>query len=173
MPPIASNHNHYVVLKYSARHYDENLLLKVPPLLWLSILYGVRHFFFAGAAKLMPMDIVTVPWINFQTSAYFMLTDLPAVFVLLAIGHRVPDGLNLMRWIWMHGRWLLISSYMAGIAVFIYVNRDVMADPNSWNFLDGAFVVIIDLAFVGYLLTSELVRDVFKDVPGSTKNNRE
>lgn len=48
-----------------------------------------------------------------------------------------------------------------------------MADPNSWNFLDGAFVVIIDLAFVGYLLTSELVRNVFKDFPSSTKNNRE
>jgi len=160
------------MLKYSTFHYDENLLLKVPPLLWLSILYGIRHFFIVGAAVLMPMDIVTIPWINFQTSPYFMLTDLPAVFVLLAIGHRVPDGLSLMRRIWMHGRWLLISSYMAGIAVFTYVNKEVMTDPGSWDFLDGLFVVIIDFAFVGYLLRSELVRDVFKDFPSSTKTSK-
>ena len=160
------------MLKYSALHYDENLLLKVSPLLWLCILYGIRHFFIVGAAALMPMDIVTIPWINFQTSPYFMLTDLPAVFVLLAIGHRVPDGLSLMRRIWMHGRWLLISSYMAGIAVFTYVNREVMTDPDSWDFLDGLFVVIIDFAFVGYLLLSELIRDVYKDFPSSTKTTK-
>lgn len=122
---------------------------------------------------LMPMDVVAIPWVNFQTSTYFMLTGLPAATVLLATGHRVPDGLNLMRWIWMHARWLLLSSYTAGIAVFIYVNREAMTDPDAWNFLDAVFVVIIDLAFVGYLLTSELVRDVFKDFPTSTKNNRE
>jgi len=160
------------MLKYSARHYDENLLLKVPPLLWLSILYGIRHFFFAGAAVLMPMDIVTIPWINFQTSAHFMLTDLPAALVLFAIGHRVPNGLNFMRWIWIHGRWLLIASYLAGIVLFMYMNRDVMTDPDSWDFPDGVLVVVIDFIFVGYLLISELVRDVFKDFPSSTETTK-
>jgi len=72
----------------------------------------------------------------------------------------------------MHGRWLLISSYMAGIAVFIYVNRDVLTDPDSWNFPDGLLVVIIASAFVGYLLLSELVRDIFKDFPSSTKTTK-
>lgn len=160
------------MLKYSTFHYDENLLLKVPPLLWLSILYGIRHFFIVGAAFLMPMDVVTIPWVNFQTSPYFMLTDLPAVLVLLAIGHRIPNAMSFMRWVWMHGRWLLISSYMAGIALFIYVNREVMTDPNSWDFLDGLLVVIVDFAVVGYLLSSGLVRDVFKDFPSSTKTTK-
>jgi hypothetical protein len=138
-------------------------------LLWLSILYGIRHFFIVGAAKLMPVDVVTIPWINMQTSLYFMLTDLPAVLVLLAIGHRIPDGLNFMRWVWVHGRWLLIASYMAGIAVFVYVNKEIMLDPHSWDFMDGMLVILIDLAFVGYLISAELVRDVFNDFPDSTE----
>jgi len=157
------------MLKYSTFHYDENLLLKVPPLLWLSILYGIRHFFIVGATVLMPMDVVTIPWINFQTSPFFMLTDLPAVLVLLAIGHRIPNAISFMRWVWMHGRWLLVSSHMAGIALFTYVNKEVMTDPSSWGFPDGMLVVIIDSVFVGFLLLSERVRDVFKDFPSSTE----
>jgi len=160
------------MLKYSALHYDERLLLKVPPLLWLSILYGIRHFFIVGAAKLMPMDIVTVPWINMQASIYFMLTDLPAVLVLLAIGHRVPNGVKFMRWVWKHGRWLLMSSYMAGIVLFAYLNNEILFDPDSWDFMDGLFVVMIDFAFVGYLVRSELVRDVFNDFPNSTETQK-
>ena len=154
------------MLKYSVDHYDENLVLKVPALLWLAILYGIRHFFFVGAAALMPMDIVTIPWINFQTSPYFMLTDLPAALVLFAIGHRVPNGLNIMRVVWKYGRWLLIASYLAGIALFAYLNREVLADPSSWDFPDGVLVVVIDFIIVVYLMRSELVRDVFRDFPG-------
>ncbi len=115
----------------------------------------------------MPMDIVTIPWINFQTSPYFMLMDLPAALVLLSIGHRVPNGLNIMRQVWKYGRWLLISSYIAGIALFINVNKEVMTDPSSWNFPDGMLVVVIDFVIVAYLMRSELVRDVFNDFPDS------
>ena len=157
------------MLKYSAHHYDENLVLKVPAMLWLVILYGIRHFFLVGAAALMPMDIVTIPWINFQTSPYFMLTDLPAALVLFAIGHRVPDGLTFMRRVWTYGRWLLIASYVAGIALFAYLNQDVMTDPSSWDFPDGLFVVMMDFVIVAYLIRSELVRDVLRDFPGPAK----
>lgn len=152
------------MLKYSTHHYDENLLLKVSPLLWLAILYGIRHFFFIGAAKLMPMDIVGLPWINLQTSFYFMLTDLPALLVLVATGHRVPDGWDFMRRVWRSGRWLLICSYTAGVAVFGYVNRDILLDPDAWDFADGVLVLILDAAVIAYLLGSKLVRDTFNDL---------
>jgi Protein of unknown function (DUF2919) len=160
------------MLKYSAHHYDERLLLKIPALLWLAILYAIRHFFFVGAARLMPMDIVTIPWINFQTSAYFMLTDVPAALVLLAIGHRVPNGLSIMRRVWKYGRWLLIVSYIAGIALFSYLNEEVMTDPSSWDFPDGMLVVMIDFVIVVYLMRSELVRDVFNDFPAPAEPAR-
>ncbi len=156
------------MLKYSTFRYDENLSLKVPPLLWLCILYGIRHFFMVGAAFLMPMDVVSVPWINMQSSAFFMLTDVTAVIVLFAIGHRIPGGLNPMRRVWMYGRWLLLFSYLGGIAVFVYVNKETMIDPNAWDFTEGVLVLIIDFACVGYLFKSGLVRDVFNDFPNST-----
>jgi hypothetical protein len=160
------------MLKYSAHHYDENLVLKVPAMLWLVILYGIRHFIFVVFAKLMPMDIVTIPWINFQTSPYFILTDLPAALVLFAIGHRVPNGQNFMRRVWKSGRWLLLASYVAGITLFSYLNKDVMTDPSSWDFPDAMFVVMMDVVVVAYLLGSERVRDVFRDFPDPTGQAR-
>jgi hypothetical protein len=166
-PPIQATS--IEMLKYSAHHYDETLLLKVPALLWLAILYGLRHFFFVVVAGLMPMDIVTIPWINFQTSPYFMVTDLPAALVLFAIGHRVPDALTFMRLVWQYGRWLLTASYLGGIALFAYLNKEVMTDPSSWDFPDAMLVVVIDILFVVYLMRSELVRDVFADFPRPAK----
>jgi hypothetical protein len=157
------------MLKYPTHHYDENLLLRVSPLIWLSILYGVRHFFFMGAAKLMPMDVVALPWINLQTSPFFMLTDFPAVLVLLATGHRVSNGWNIMRRVWKHGRWLLIVSYGAGVAVFGYVNQETLLDPDAWNFADAMLVLIVDFACIGYLISSERVRDIFNDLPDSAE----
>jgi hypothetical protein len=157
------------MLKYSALHYDENLVLKVPALLWIAILYGIRHFFFVGFAKLMPMDIVTIPWINFQTSPYFILTDLPAALVLFAIGHRVPNAQNFMRRVWKSGRWLLLASYVSGITLFSYLNKDVMTDPSSWDFPDAMLVAMMDIVIVACLLRSEHVSDVFRDFPGSTE----
>lgn len=138
-------------------------------MLWLVILYGIRHFPFVGFAKLMPMDIVTIPWINFQTSPYFMLTDLPVVLVLFAIGHRVPNGHDFMRRVWKSGRWLLTASYVAGITLFSYFNKDVITDPSAWDFPDAMFVIMIDVVIVAYLLGSERVRDVFRDFPDPAK----
>jgi uncharacterized protein (DUF983 family) len=156
------------MLKYPAHHYDENLVLKVPAMLWLVILYGIRHFLFVGFAQLMPMDIVTIPWINFQTSPYFMLTDLPAVLVLFAIGHRVPNGHDFMRRVWKSGRLLLLASYIGGITLFSYLNKDVITDPSSWDFPDAMLVVMLDVVVVAYLLLSQRVRDVFLDFPNPT-----
>jgi len=139
-------------------------------MLWLVILYGIRHFLFVGFAKLMPMDIVTIPWINFQTSPYFMLTDLPAALVLFAIGHRVPNGQNFMRRVWKSGRWLLLASYVASITLFSCLNKDVLTDPSSWDFPDAILVAMMDIVIVAYLMLSERVRDVFRDFPEPTKS---
>ena len=157
------------MLKYSVDRYDENLVLKVPALLWLAILYGIRHAFIVAAAALMPMDIVTISWLHMQSNPYFLLTDLPAALVLYAIGHRVPNGLNIMRQVWSYGRWLLVSSYISCIALFAYLNREVMTDPSSWDFPDGILVIVIDVVITVYLMRSELVKDVFNDFPGSTE----
>ncbi len=162
--PFRSGNPLVDMLKYPVDRYDENLLLKVPALLWLAILYGIRHAFFVAAAALMPMDVVTLPWLQMQTSPYFLLTDLPAALVLLAAGHRVPTGLNIMRRVWKAGRWLLLVSYLSGIALFVRLNWDEVADPSSWHFADGVIVLLIDLALVVYVFSSALVRDVFRDV---------
>lgn len=153
------------MLKYDARHYDDHLRLKVSLLLWLALIYGVRHFLFLAAARLMPLDIGAAPWVSLQANVYLMWSDLPALMVLLATGHRIPTALQIMRWIWTHGRWILVCSYLLGMSIFLYLHLDVISNINSRDFIAAVCVVLPDIAFMGYLLRSELVGDIFREFP--------
>jgi len=153
------------MLNYPSYRYDDNFALKVPPLLWLTLLYGVRHVFIVAAARMMPLDVFGTRWIYMQSSALFLATDAVAALLLFATGHRVPTGSNFMRQLWKRGRWLLTGAFGAAIALFVYLNRETITDPDDLHFLDAVLVVAVDLVFVAYLLGSQLVRDVFRDFP--------
>lgn len=157
-------------LKYASYRYDDNLVLKVPAMLWLTLLYGIRHVFVIGAAMMMPLDVIATPWIHMQASPLFLLTDAVSALLLFASGHRVPSGSNFMRQLWKQGRWLLIASFGAAIVLFVFQNEETITDPDDWHFLDAILVVSIDLVFIAYLLGSELVRDVFRDFPDRSPN---
>ena len=150
---------------YDAHHYDEYLRLKISPLLWFILIYGVRHFFIIAAAKLMPVDVGAMAWLDLQAHTLLIWGDLPALAVLIATGNRIPEALRAMRWIWLHGRWILACSYLVGVAVFLGLHLDVIRNPDSFNFLSAVSVVLPDVAIIGYLLRSELVRDVFNEFP--------
>ena len=153
------------MLNYPSYRYDDNFVLKVPLLLWLTLLYGVRHVFIVSATRMMPLDVFDTPWIYMQSSALFLLTDAVAALLLFATGHRVPTGSNFMRQVWKLGRWLLAGAFGAAIALFVYLNRETITDPGDMHFLEAILVVAVDLAFIAYLLGSRLVTDVFRDFP--------
>lgn len=152
------------MLKHQAHHYDDFLRLKVSFSLWIAILYGARHFLFLGFAKLMPDDVASLPWLYAQVNQYFMLADLPAALVLLAIGHRVPDALKVMRWIWLNGKWILLSSYVIGLGLFSFLNKNLLFSGTE-NFVLFFSVIIPDVIFATYLFKSELISDIFKEFP--------
>ena len=153
------------MLNYPSYRYDDNFVLKVPLLLWLTMLYGVRHAFLLAAAWMMPSDVFGTPWTYMQSSVLFLATDAVAALLLLATGHRVPTGWKFMRPVWKLGRWLLSGAFGAAIVLFVYLNRETITDPEDLHFLDAILVIVVDLAFIAYLLGSRLVRDVFRDFP--------
>ena len=109
------------------------------------------------------MDEELPMWIALQTNPALLLSDLPVLLVLLSSGHRIPDAWGVMRWCWLHGRLLLISSSLIGIALFLYVNLDAISNYNHRDFISAIFVIIFEIAIVFYLIRSERVKDVFSE----------
>ena len=153
------------MLKYPARHYDESLKLKVSPLLWLSLLYAIRHFFIYKVASLMPFEITTIAWLNLQSRAIFIYCDLPALLVLIATGHRLPNAIRVMRWIWLHGKSILATSYLLSLGSFIYFNGHILSAPNTDEFLFAVVIMMTDMAVLVWLANSSLVSDIFAEFP--------
>src|SRR5450830_225096 len=153
------------MLKYAVRHYDDRLNLKVSPLLWFVLLYGVRHFFFVAASRLMPLEAAASPWIALQAQTLLMWCDLPALLVLVATGHRIPNALRAMHWIWHHGRGVLTFAYLLAIAGFAGLNWTLIETPGNADFLAAAMIVLTDAAIIVYLWCSKLVRDIFAELP--------
>lgn len=161
------------MLKYPARHYDENLKLKVSPLLWLSLLYAIRHFFIYKAASLMPFEVGAITWLNLQAQVIFMWCDLPALLVLIATGHRVPNALRVMRWVWLHGKTILSISYLLSLCSFIYLNVHLLSTPNLDESLFAVVIVMTDVAVLIWLWRSSLVSDIFAEFPDALDEKSE
>lgn len=153
------------MLKYNARHYDADLKLKVPLLLWLALLFGVRHFFLVALAGLMPSESETTAWVGLQAHYELLACNLPALLVLLATGHRIPDAMPVMRWIWRHGRLLVALSYISTMAGFCLLNRALLANPASDGFGVALFILATDMFMMTAVLRSELLKDLFLEFP--------
>jgi hypothetical protein len=153
------------MLKYEAHRYDDFLHLKISPLLWLILLYGIRHPLFVAAAHLMPGDVWGVPIVSLQADPRLTLADIPAALALLSTGHRIKDAKAIMVWIWHHGAGLLLLSYFSSASTFAFIHRDLLENPSGSGFLEACIVLAIDVLTMVYLLRSELVKDIFADFP--------
>lgn len=156
------------MFKYHARHYDIELRLKIPALLWLVIIFGTSHLFCFAVVKFFPQVADTFTWLNSYSHVYLLLGDLPALAVLIATGHRVPNALKIMHRVWLNGRWLLASSFIANGIIFLYLNSEALFNSSNQNFIFTLFVLLLHGLMLGYLLRSGLVRDVFTELPEET-----
>ena len=153
------------MLKYDAHHYDDFLNLKISNSLWFSILYGVRHLFFVAVLKLIPDDVASMDWINIQANSFYVVTDVPAALVLLATGHRIPEALAIMRWIWANGKFILISSYISGICLFLYLNSSIIQGGDVNKFILAVCILVTDVIIMSFIFRSELIKDIFSEFP--------
>ncbi|HSH98913.1 MAG: hypothetical protein ACAH07_06190 [Methylophilaceae bacterium] len=157
------------MLKYDARFYDDFLNLKIPAALWLAMLFGLKHIIFLAAYKLMPFEVLSVDWLAVQVNPALITIDIPALLVLISIGHRLPEAHKFMRLVWLSGRKLLMSSYLGSTLLFIALNFKLVNKLNSDDLILVLSVVIFDLFFLVYLYRSDLVIDLFNEFPEEAK----
>jgi hypothetical protein len=104
-------------------------------------------------------------WLNSQSNWFFVIADIPAVFVLLATGSRIPKAHPFMRWTWLHGKHLLISSYVLGIFVFFNINHEVIQQQDIDSITLTLSVIVPDILIIFLIYKSELMKDIFNEFP--------
>jgi len=151
-------------LPHPAHRYDEDLHLKVPLLLWLAMVFLVRHFLLLGITFL-PTTGEEIKILRNLVHPLYLLSDLPAVLVLFVAMRRRPECANWGRRVWHRGRWLLGVS-AAGYLVFLALNivhtgRPLRLAVNELILLS----VLLHVSIIIYLARSGLLRDLFRDFP--------
>lgn len=149
---------------YPANRYDEHLVLKVPPMLWLAMLFLVRHAILillsylprTGDAMLYLRDLVE-PW--------FLLADVPAALVLFAAVRRKPGAMDWICATWRSGRLLLGTSAL--LYLILLAGTMALSARHLLSIVNEALIlsVFLNLAVIAYLGRSPLVRDVFGEFP--------
>lgn len=149
---------------HAARHYDDNLGLRVPPMLWLSMLFLVRHPILIGITFL-PTSGDTLEYLRALVEPIRLAADLPALVVLIAATRRRPEAGARTRAIWARGRWLLgASAILDGV---LGMHSLLGAGPGQ-SMIAGQLVVamlVVDLWICLWLASSRLLRDLFADFP--------
>ena len=151
---------------YAPSNYDDDLCLKPPLLLSLTVLYlsraimlpiaiGIGHI---AGVNAQAMTLLRGFWSEDQ-----LLPALIAIPVLYAFCRRVPTASRLVRWIWARGRVFLALS--AGLDIFLPFIAQLWHRDINDQFLVSLLTSGMDVYFLVYVLAARRVRDTFADFP--------
>jgi hypothetical protein len=151
---------------YPASYYDDEMCLKVPPLLWMVIIYLSRSVILPIAMALghvAGVDDVAIAKFHVFWSASGLVPSLIAVPVLITLFRRVPAAAGWMRWVWAHGRTFLA---VAAILDMVLLSRDIipkagLGDSSLWSM----FAAALDCFSLFYIVAARRVRHVFSEFP--------
>jgi hypothetical protein len=151
---------------YPARYYDEQLMLKVPILLWFVMAILVRDLALLGIT-FVPRSGEAIHVLRDYVQPLYIIADVPALAVLLAAIRRKPGASGWMRIIWRWGRGLLALSALLHLGLWLIH----FGSAQHWNpsrLHEGVILtVVIDAAILSYVLRSSLLADLFRDLPAA------
>ncbi|HSQ07924.1 MAG TPA: DUF2919 family protein [Chromatiaceae bacterium] len=151
-------------LRYPPERYTDDLILCVPPVLWLVMLFLVRHLILLGITFLPTMGR-EVEILRTLVRPWYLPADLLALPVLIAAARRRAEAGPVWRLVWPRGRVLLTLS---ALAYPILALGGLMASGRPLALgLDGMILgsTLASLAVVAYLWRSPLARDSFREFP--------
>ena len=96
------------------------------------------------------------------------LADLMVILVWLALLNRDPNAKVLWRNVWSKGRLLLILAFSLHAAVLLGEQLYAINQVVNWQRaldIKLVYMLIINLIFLGNLLTSQRIKDTFADWP--------
>ncbi len=151
-------------LAHPAHSYNEDLHLKVPLMLWLAMVFLVRHFLLLGITFL-PTTGEEIKILRELVHPLYLLSDLPAGLVLFVAMRRRPECADWGRRVWRLAPWLLGSS-AAGYLAFLSLNLFLTGRPLYLSINELILLsILLHLGILGYLSRSRLLRDLFRDFP--------
>lgn len=151
--------------KYGLASYDDFFCLRPPWLLIASLLFMCRSL---AALALFGMtgadgDSSLSSFIDTELLGRGALAAVPALLVFCALGARVPTASAPVRWIWRHGRALVVLSALCHIAVpaahYASVRGWIGSPPITKAF------ALIDIVIIVYVFLSSHVRQAFLEFP--------
>lgn len=163
---------------YGFSDYDKNLALKIHMDLWLVIIYLLRPIvLMISAIRMGRGDSGVTGAGGLRDMVYpdsFSLflgiaAAIPVFIVLFAYMKRKPDASDLIRKIWRHGMLILMGSALLNIViVFLPLFLHTVGSINvyGWGQLGIALLII------GYLYSSERVKDTFADFPADITDEK-
>ena len=151
--------------KYDITDYDENLCLRVSPIMWLAMLFLFRAFLIALLSVVNFNDrlaLINIFYSNHWELSLGALAGIPVLFVLYAWRHRKPDASVRARWLWRNGRSFLAAS---GVFNIIAISLPVLAGISHRIDDIGKAQIALCVAVLVFVFISKRVSDTFSDFP--------
>ena len=151
---------------YPASHYDHQMCLKPPFLLWIAVLYLSRAITLPIAMALghfAGVDDKAITLFRGIWSADALVPSAIAGVMLYTMVRRVPSASAQVRWIWAHGRIVLAVSALLdiGLLAIALIRQGEINEQTIWSLIAAA----VDLYFVAYILAARRVRHAFLEFP--------
>lgn len=153
---------------FGPQDYTADGTLRVGWLLWLILAFLTRHWMLlvmgavtalvgspSGAGASDSSALYSGPW--------YLLTSLPALALLAAAARRQASSGRPVRWLWQHGRWLLLAAALGDLALLIATGYGRLTELSELHIVGG----LLDLYILAYLLRSRRLRRRFADFPPS------
>ena len=151
---------------YPASHYDDQMCLKPPFLLWVAVLYLSRAIALPIAMAIghfAGVDDKAITLFRGIWSADALIPSAIAAVMLYTLVRRVPTASPQVRWIWAHGRSVLAASAILDVALLAIamIKQGEINEQSIWSLIAAAG----DLYFLIYILAARRVRHAFLEFP--------
>jgi len=148
-------------LGYDFTRYNHHGVLRVNWMLWGVLLYMTRHTLVLAFLLFASSRGHTQLGVSALFDPVYMISDLPALALMLALGARVPQGGRAARMVWQHGRQIILDSIAIYFALFLWKHWvDIgRLDPVLWG------NILVNLVIAGLVMRSRYLADLFNDFP--------
>lgn len=159
--------------QYSDSAYDKHYCLKVSIPMGLSMLFLARPFVILVMSIANRRDRIGLLE-TFYHSSFALGVDtfaaLPALLVLVAWARRQPNASPAIRWLWSHGRSLLLLATLLNIAsVFL----PFLLNTGGRMDIPEIAKLAICMVILYVLVKSERTKDTFADFPESLDKQKQ
>lgn len=105
------------------------------------------------------------PWSETVANAWYLPGDVLIVVLLYTWFNRIPEAGSVFRFIWRHGRALIIGVYLWSAFWLVWLNQTALMRSDHRHFSAVVVLLAIDLLIIAFVYKSTGVKATFADFP--------